>query len=96
MIGARSIQLVVLIWGNKLWIWTPEEATQNLNAMHQKGSLPWNVSFSFARALQEPCMKVWLGKEENIHVAQENFLKRARLNSLASIGQYENRLENVP
>lgn len=67
---------------------TPEQATQNLNAMyHVVSSLPWNVSFSFARALQEPCMKTWLGKTENIKAAQEIFAKYLKQNSLASLGK---------
>lgn len=68
---------------------TPEQATTNLNAMHMlsKNNLPWNLSFSYARALQEPCMSAWLGKPENKKAAQEAFLKRAKLNSLASLGK---------
>ncbi len=75
---------------------TPEQATQNLNAMHRiMPTLPWNLSFSYARALQEPAMKAWLGKAENKAIAEQAFLKRAKLNSLASLGQYENKLENA-
>ena len=67
---------------------TPEQASENLNAMHKlKNPLPWNLSFSYARALQEPSMKAWLGKAENINVAQQAFLQRAKQNSLASMGQ---------
>jgi fructose-bisphosphate aldolase class I len=67
---------------------TPEQATQNLNAMHElMDTLPWNISFSFARALQEPCMKAWGGKPENIKVAQEIFSNQAKLNGLASLGK---------
>lgn len=73
---------------------TPQEATQNLNAMHQlQKTLPWNVSFSFSRALQEPCMKTWLGKVENTAKAQEAFIKRAKLNSLACRGKYNSSFE---
>ncbi len=73
---------------------TPEQASQNLNAMHQiKDNIPWNLSFSFARALQEPCMKAWAGKPENVKTAQAQFIKRAKLNSLASLGKYESNLE---
>jgi fructose-bisphosphate aldolase class I len=69
---------------------TPEQATEHLNAMHQsKVALPWNLSFSFARALQEPSMNAWLGKAENIAVAQQAFAKRAKLNSLAAMGKSE-------
>lgn len=67
---------------------TPDQATQNLNAMyHVVNSLPWNVSFSFARALQEPCMKAWLGKAENTKSAQDIFTKYLKQNSLASLGK---------
>ncbi len=73
---------------------TPEQATQNLNAMHKiMRSLPWNLSFSYARALQEPCMKAWLGKIDNIAIAQEKFQQRAKLNGLACLGNYGTHLE---
>lgn len=66
----------------------PEKALKNLNAMHQLGlMLPWNLSFSFARALQEPCMKAWLGKPENTSNAQDVFLKQVELASLACLGK---------
>lgn len=75
---------------------TPEQATQNLNAMHKlKKSLPWNVSFSYARALQEPCMKLWLGKVENMSKAQQAFALRAKLNGLAALGKYEKQFETA-
>src|SRR3989338_2686062 len=66
-----------------------QEATAHLNRMHTLGEkLPWYVSFSYARALQEPALKAWQGKKENIPAAQKAFLKRAKLNSLATIGKY--------
>lgn len=64
---------------------TVEQATENLAAMHQLGALPWNLSFSFARALQEPCMQAWLGKTENRAKAQQAFIERAQKNSIASM-----------
>jgi len=68
---------------------TPEEATAHLNAIHALGEdLPWYVSFSYARALQGPALKVWQGKDENLQAAQEAFLKRAKLNGLATKGKY--------
>lgn len=68
---------------------TPLQATNNLNAMHQGiNPLPWNVSFSFARALQEPSMKMWSGKDENVKKAQETFLDSAKANSLACLGKF--------
>ena len=67
-----------------------EDATAHLNAMNQilGDSKPWNLSFSYGRALQQPALKAWQGKDENISRAQEAFLKRAKLNSLASLGKY--------
>lgn len=70
-----------------------EQATANLNEMNKNGKLPWNVSYSYARALQEICMKVWAGKPANVKAAQEAFLKRAKLNSLAAAGQYTEAME---
>lgn len=73
---------------------TPQEATAHLNRMHTIGEkLPWNLSFSYARALQEPALQAWKGKEENIPAAQKAFLKRARLNSLATRGEYSEEME---
>lgn len=74
---------------------TPQEATAHLNRMHTLGeNLPWYVSFSYARALQDPALKAWQGKDENIHAAQRAFLKRAKLNSLATMGKYKEEMEN--
>ena len=73
---------------------SPEEATANLNRIHTLGEeLPWYVGFSYARALQGPALKVWQGKDENIAAAQEAFLKRAKLNSLATKGEYKEDME---
>jgi len=66
---------------------TEEQATINLNAINKQGILPWHVSFSFGRALQETCLKTWQGKDANILAAQQALLKRAQLNSLATLGQ---------
>jgi fructose-bisphosphate aldolase class I len=75
---------------------TPVQATENLNAMHRlQKNLAWNVSFSYSRALQEPCLKVWAGKAENIPAAQKIFVLRAKLNSLAAVGQYDAHLESA-
>ncbi|KAL9265268.1 Fructose-bisphosphate aldolase 2, chloroplastic-like protein [Drosera capensis] len=63
------------------------EATQNLNAMNQKPH-PWHVSFSYARALQNTCLKTWGGRPENVQAAQEALLTRAKANSLAQLGKY--------
>lgn len=48
---------------------------------------PWNVSFSYGRALQSSALKVWAGKSDNVPAAQQAFLARARANSLATLGK---------
>ncbi len=50
-------------------------------------SRPWNVSFSYGRALQSSALKVWAGKPDNVPAAQQAFLARARANSLATLGK---------
>lgn len=70
-----------------------EQATAHLNAMNQLGNLPWNLSFSYARALQDYAMKTWQGQAKNVSAAQAAFLKRAKLNSLAAIGKYTEAME---
>lgn len=69
-----------------------EQATAHLNAMNQE-KLPWNLSFSYARALQDYAMKAWLGQSKNLAAAQTEFLKRAKLNSLAAQGKYTEAME---
>lgn len=68
---------------------TPEQATANLNAINSSGYQPWNLSFSYGRALQEECIQVWQGKAANVSKAQAKLLQRARLNSLACLGEYQ-------
>lgn len=63
------------------------EATLNLNAMNQFKH-PWHVSFSYARALQNTCLKTWGGRPENVEAAQKVLLARASANSLAQLGKY--------
>ncbi|MDR3491345.1 MAG: fructose-bisphosphate aldolase class I [Gammaproteobacteria bacterium] len=70
-----------------------EEATANLNAMNLLPGNPWNLSFSYARALQDYSMKTWKGDSKNVAAAQKIFLQRAHLNSLASTGKYTPALE---
>jgi fructose-bisphosphate aldolase class I len=67
---------------------TPTQATANLNEINSSGYQPWTLSFSFGRALQEECLRVWGGKKANIADAQQALLNRARLNSLACFGEY--------
>lgn len=72
---------------------TPQQATAHLQAMNAMGPLPWHLSFSYARALQEPCMDAWRGKTENKNTAQTILLHRAKLNQLATLGQYNTSME---
>ncbi|WP_372971203.1 class I fructose-bisphosphate aldolase [Marinobacter sp.] len=72
---------------------TPEEATLNLNAMNSGTSLPWVLSFSYGRALQEPAQQAWAGISSNRDSAQDALLKRAKLNSLATLGRYSADME---
>lgn len=75
---------------------TPEEATANLNALNQhRDRAPWHLSMSYGRALQEHAMKAWGGDAANRDKAQQAFLKRARLNSLARRGEYSAELESA-
>ena len=73
-----------------------EHATAHLNAMNQLigDNSPWNLTFSYGRALQAPALKAWAGKDENISDAQEAFYKRAKLNSLATKGDYSSGMES--
>jgi len=73
---------------------TPEEATLNLNAMNSMGPQPWELSFSYGRALQEPAQKAWAGKLDNGPEAQAAMLKRARLNGAARSGSYRPEMED--
>lgn len=71
-----------------------EEATANLNALNlHYPEAPWELSFSYGRALQQPVLERWAGKDENRDGAQQAFLKRARLNGAARRGQYTQAME---
>jgi fructose-bisphosphate aldolase class I len=72
---------------------TDEEATANLDAMNKIGNLPWALTFSYGRALQAAPQKAWAGKAENVAAAQAAFNHRAKMNSLAALGQWKNDLE---
>ncbi len=74
---------------------TPTEATANLNEIEKLASdVPWQISFSFLRALQDEARNYWKGKEENMAGAQKIFLKRAEAVSLARQGKYTKEMEN--
>lgn len=76
---------------------TPVEATAHLNAMNAgaAGSLPWKLSFSYSRALQEPALKTWNGDAANGAAAQAALYHRAHLNSAASLGRYDESMEKA-
>lgn len=70
-----------------------EEATAHLDAINRVGGLPWNVTFSYGRALQAAPQKAWSGKAENVPTAQRAFAHRAHMNGLASLGEWKSDLE---
>jgi fructose-bisphosphate aldolase class I len=71
----------------------PQEATERLNAMNQTSRQPWQLSFSFGRALQEPVLEAWQGKTDNVQKAQQRFYHRAQCNSAACRGSYSSKME---
>jgi len=85
-----SVPGIVFLSGGQ----TPEQATMYLNEMNKVAGLPWQLSFSFGRALQDPVLKTWNGHPDNLEASQKAFDKRARLNSLARYGKYSPEMEN--
>jgi len=65
-----------------------EEATAHLNAMNAIGGLPWRLTFSYGRALQNAALHLWRGRSENVPMAQAAFAHRAEMNSLAAAGRW--------
>ena len=72
---------------------TPEQATERLNAMNAMGDHPWELSFSYGRALQAPVLAAWRGDDANKAAAQSAFLRRAELNGAARFGRYSRAME---
>src|SRR3982075_1103565 len=70
-----------------------EDATAHLSAMNRIGGLPWHLPFSYGRALQAAPQKAWSGRPENMAAGQRAFTHRARMNSLASKGEWQADLE---
>src|SRR2546421_7667573 len=70
-----------------------EDATAHLNAMNARGPHPWQLSFSYGRALQAPALKAWVGKEEAAEAAQRAYYHRAKMNSAARTGMYAPEME---
>ncbi len=71
------------------------EATAHLNAMNAIGNLPWELSFSYGRALQASALKAWGGEDSQVADAQAAYLHRARMNGLARTGAYKAALEQA-
>ena len=74
---------------------TSEEATAHLSAMNELGPHPWQLSFSYGRALQASPLRIWSGNNKNLVSAQVELLKRSRLNGLARTGNYNPQMELV-
>ena len=70
-----------------------EDATANLNAMNASGPHPWQLSFSYGRALQAPALKAWGGKDENAEAGQRAYYHRAKMNAAARTGSYAPEME---
>jgi len=74
---------------------TDEDATAHLNAMNAKGPHPWELSFSYGRALQAAALKAWKGADANMAAGQAAYLHRAQMNGLAAAGTYSADLEKA-
>src|SRR3569833_2592060 len=72
-----------------------EEATLHLSLMNKLGPLPWSLTFSYGRALQDTALKAWGGTPANFGAGQKEFAKRARLNGLATTGRYSSDQEKA-
>jgi fructose-bisphosphate aldolase class I len=69
-------------------------ATAHLNAINRlPAPKPWKISFSYGRALQDPALEAWHGRDENLAAGQEALFRRARSNGAASIGKYTDEME---
>ena len=73
-----------------------EQATAHLNEMNRRGPLPWELSFSYGRALQAPALKAWKGERSNFEAGQKALHHRAKLNGAARSGRYSSDMENAP
>ena len=76
---------------------TAELASARLNAMNVKfkSQLPWALSFSFARAIQQPAMEIWKGMDANVEEAQKALYHRAKCNQAARRGEYNADMESL-
>ncbi len=69
-------------------------ATEHLNAMNAIGNVPWNITFSYGRALQDPALKAWSGQADNVSAGQQALAKRAKANGLATSASYKPDMES--
>ncbi len=74
---------------------TDEDATAHLNAMNARGPHPWELSFSYGRALQAPALKAWGGDPGSVEDAQKAFYRRAKFNGAARTGSYAPEMETA-
>ena len=86
-----SVPGIVFLSGGQ----TDEAATAHLNAMNRLPGAPWQLSFSYGRALQAPALKAWKGEAANGPAAQRAFLHRARLNGAARSGGWTEAMETA-
>jgi fructose-bisphosphate aldolase class I len=70
-------------------------ATQHLNAMNALGTFPWELSFSYGRALQGPALRAWRGEPANVDEAQRLYYHRAKCNGAARHGRYSSEMEEA-
>jgi fructose-bisphosphate aldolase, class I len=84
-----SVPGIVFLSGGQ----TDEAATAHLNAMNRLGPQPWQLSFSYGRALQGAALKAWKGEAANVPAAQRAFCRRASLNGAARFGDYSEEME---
>ncbi|MHB8513112.1 MAG: class I fructose-bisphosphate aldolase [Actinomycetota bacterium] len=70
-----------------------EDATDRLNEMNKLGAHPWELSFSYGRALQAPALKAWKGEASNVEAGQKAYYHRAKMNGLARSGAYDPKME---
>jgi fructose-bisphosphate aldolase class I len=74
---------------------SPKDATLHLNLMHAAGPLPWGLTFSYGRALQEDALNAWAGKPGTFSNGQKAYALRAKLNGLAAVGEYKASMESA-
>ena len=73
---------------------SPAEADLHLSLINQLGPLPWSITFSYGRALQDEALKSWGGSAANVAAAQKEFVRRAKLTALATTGRYASDMES--